>query len=41
MNQIPIEYCVQIIDEIQGGLDAWDAADRWTTQGIIEQVHVF
>ncbi len=24
----------QVIGEVQGGLDAWEAGDRWKVQGI-------
>jgi hypothetical protein len=28
----------QVIGEVQGGLDAWEAGDRWKVQGITQQV---
>jgi len=30
-----------VIEEIQGGLEAWESSNRWQDQGIVEQVAVW
>jgi hypothetical protein len=31
-------FGLQVIAELQEGLEAWDKSNRWVDQGIIEQV---